>query len=105
MRAYFIENKVPQDYVIAECDSVNTIENLRNAKHIMEQNGWASAVVVTNDYHVQRSLWIARDEGIDACAAAARSPKRLLTVVNSRMRETASWLLYLSRRLFRGCTD
>ena len=100
MRAYFIENGVPEARVIAEDQSVNTIENLRNAKHIMEQNGWTGAAVVTNDYHVERALWIARDEGIDACGIAAKSPKRLSTVIISRLRETASWVLYALRRVF-----
>jgi len=100
MRAYFLENGVPEENVIAEDRSVNTIENLRNAKHIMEQKGWTDAAVVTNDYHVQRALWIARDEGIAACAVAARSPDRPSTVVISRLRETASWALYALRRIF-----
>ena len=100
MQAYFIENGVPEARVIAEDQSVNTIENLRNAKHIMEQNGWTGAAVVTNDYHVERALWIARDEGIDACGIAAKSPKRLSTVIISRLRETASWVLYALRRVF-----
>ena len=100
MRAYFLENGVPEACVFAEDTSVNTIGNFRNAKHIMEQNGWSSAAVVTNDYHVERSLWIARDAGIDACGIAARSPKRPSTVVISRLRETASWWLYACRRIF-----
>ena len=100
MKAFFLENGVPEQSVTAEDQSVNTIENLRNAKHIMEQNGWQSAAVVTNDYHVERALWIARDQGIEACGIAARSPDRPSTVIISRLRETASWILYALRRIF-----
>lgn len=100
MKDYFLNNGVPEANVIAEAQSVNTIENLRNAKHIMEQNGWSTAAVVTNDYHLERSMWIARDEGIEACGIAARSPTKPSTVVVSRLRETASWILYALRRIF-----
>lgn len=100
MRAYFLENGVPEEHVFAEETSVNTIENLRNAKVIMDAHGWTGAAVVSNDYHVQRALWIARDAGIDACGIAARSPDRLSTRILSRLRETVSWCLYVFRRIF-----
>lgn len=100
MRAYFLENGVPEENVFAEDASANTIENFKNAKKIMEDRGWRTAVVVTNDYHVQRALWIARDAGISASAAAAKSPDRISTRVISRLRETVSWCLYAFRRIF-----
>lgn len=100
MRAYFLENGVPAENVFAEETSVNTIENFTNAKEIMDTHGWRTAAVVTNDYHVQRALWIARDAGIDACGIAASSSDRLSTLVLSRLRETVSWCLYAVRRVF-----
>lgn len=99
MRAYFIEKGVPEAQVIAEDTSTSTIQNLANAKEIMNQNGWETAAVVTNDYHVERALWIARDVGVDACGIAAPSPERLSTRVISRLRESLSWVLYALRRL------
>lgn len=100
MRAYFLENGVPEECVFAEDTSVNTLGNFRNAKKIMDAHGWTSAAVATNDYHVQRALWIAGDEGIDACGIAARSPDRISTRVFSRLRESVSWCLYALRRVF-----
>ena len=99
MRAWFLENGVPEGNVFAEDTSVNTIENFRNARKIMDAHGWKTAAVSTSDYHVQRSLWIARDAGIDVCGIAARSPDRLSTKVISRLRETVSWCLYALRRV------
>lgn len=100
MRAYFMENGVPEGNVFVEDTSTNTIENFRNAKKIMDMQGWKTAVAVTNDYHVQRAMWIAKAEGIDACAAAARSPDRISTRLYARFRESCSWCLYAFRRIF-----
>ena len=100
MREYFIQNGVPQANVIAETASVNTIQNLENAKQIMSQRDWETAAVVTNDYHVERALWIAQDAGLNACGIAAPSPERISTKLFCRFREGLSWVLYVLRRIF-----
>ncbi len=100
MREYFIQNGVPQANVIAEAASVNTIQNLGNAKGIMSPKGWETAAVVTNDYHVERALWIAQDAGLNACGIAAPSPERISTKLFCRFRESLSWVLYALRRIF-----
>lgn len=101
MRTYFIENGVPEDRVFAERLSTNTIGNFRNARKIMDEHGWSSACVVTNDYHVERSLWIAGDAGIDAEGIAARSPGSFWGYWFARVRESCSWVFYVLRRIFR----
>lgn len=100
MRAYFLEMGVPEENVIAEDMSENTIQNLRNAKKIMDERGWKTAAVTTNRYHVQRALWIAGDAGIDACGIAAQNSKQVGTVILSHVRETASWVLYALKKVF-----
>lgn len=100
MREYFIQSGVPETDVIAEAASVNTIQNLINAREIMRQKGWGTAAIVTNDYHVQRALWIARDADVTACGVAAPSPDRLSTRLFCRFRESLSWILYAFRRVF-----
>ena len=98
MRGWMIGAGVPEADVIAETESVNTAENIKNARAIMEAQGWRSAVVVTSDYHVQRALWIARDEGVRAVGAAAPSPDRPGAWMGARLRECVSWVLYALRR-------
>ena len=100
MRDYLIEHGVPESCVIAETQSVNTEENLKNAAGIMESRGWADAVVATSDYHLERALWLARDMGLDACGVAAPTPAPLGVAVGSRLRESASWILYALRKAF-----
>lgn len=101
MRAYFIASGVPEVRVIAENCSGNTIENLRNARKIMDAKGWRTACIVTNDYHVERSMWIAKDAGIAAAGIAARSPGSFKSYWLARVRESLSWVLYAVRRFGR----
>ena len=99
MKDYFLENGVPADCLIVEDASTNTIQNLRNAKEIMEAHGYACAAMITSDYHLTRALWIARDVGIDVWGIAAPSPHTPKGFIKTRFKEAASWLLYLRRKL------
>lgn len=99
MAAWFVKSGVPEKSVWKDVASVNTQENLENAAEIMAERGWKTAIIATNDYHVQRALWIARDVGIDACAVAARSPGSAKAWLLSRVREPVSWVLYWLRKL------
>ena len=99
MRGWMLEHGVPEDRVIAEEKSVNTVENLKNAGAIMEARGDRSAAVCTSDYHLRRALWIARDLGIDATGIAAPSPRRADVWLKNRLRETGSWILYYLRKI------
>ena len=90
---------MPEDRVIAEDRPLNTRENLRNARAIMAQRGFRTAAVCTNDYHLTRALWIARDEGVEAVGIAAPSTRDIVSFVKGRLRETCSWILYFIRKL------
>ena len=99
MRRWFIAHGVPGDRVIAEPDSINTRQNLLNAQGIMARNGWRTAAVCTNDYHLTRALWLARDLGLDATGIPAPSTKDPLSFARGRLRETCSWILYFIRKI------
>jgi len=101
MKSFFLENGVSEDCLILEDKSTNTIQNLRNAKAIMEKRGYTCAAMITSDYHLTRSLWIARDVGIDVWGIAAPSPHTLKGFIKTRSKEAASWLLYMRRKLNR----
>lgn len=101
MKAFFLENGVPEDCIIVEDQSTNTIQNLRNAKAIMEIRGYDCAAMITSDYHLTRALWIARDVGIHVWGIAAPSPHTLKGFIKTRSKETFSWLLHLQRKLKR----
>lgn len=90
---------IPDATVLEEGKSVNTIENLRYAKAIMDGFGLRSAAVVTSDYHLTRALWIARDLGLPARGISAHGPRRMHRILKARLTEAISWLLYFVRKL------
>ena len=100
MRGWMLEHGVPEDRVILEPESVNTLQNLTNARDIMASRGFETAAVCTNNYHLRRALWLARDVGIEATGIAAPSTKDPVSFVRGRVRETCSWILYFLRRVF-----
>lgn len=56
---------VPRTAIVLEETSRNTEENARNARRIMVEHGWNSAILVTDSYHMFRARYLARRVGID----------------------------------------
>ena len=68
MERYLIGKGVPEANIIKEEKSVSTYENVTFAKEILDKHfpqGF-SCVVITNDYHIYRTVRIAEDAGITA---------------------------------------
>ncbi|MFR0556140.1 YdcF family protein [Pseudoscardovia radai] len=99
--------------IIEEPDSTTTVENLRNSRAIIDRasnTGGASNIstagsaasepsigIVTNDFHVFRSLQIAHDQGYtDVRGIAAGSPRDML--LNNMVRESFAEAKYLIKR-------
>ena len=100
MRAFLVERGVPETDVYLEDQSVNTKQNLENARAIMQAQGWKTAAIATSDYHLTRAMWLARDLGIEACGIPAPQPVRLAVKISNYARESASWVLYALRKVF-----
>ena len=98
MRAWMIAAGCPEGDVLAETESVNTRENLMNAKRMMDALGLRRALIVTSDYHVPRALALARQAGLEA--AGRGSPSKPEYFIKNHLREGFSWLKFLweSRR-------
>ena len=90
MRDWLLAQGVPEADVVAETDSVNTRENLRYARAIMEERGLTQALVVTSDYHVARALALCRQEGIFATGKG--SPSKPEYFIKNHLREGLSWV-------------
>ena len=86
---------VPGDAILTDPDAMDTTQNVVNARRIMEAHGLSTAAICTNDYHLRRALWLARDHGLRATGGiAAPSPSSVKGLLRSRVRETCSWVLY-----------
>lgn len=83
--------------VVAVPEGRNTLQSLQAAEAYMSEQGWGSAVLVTDPWHSLRSRTMARDQGIDA----ETSPTRAGPSVRTRgtqaryiARETVAYLYY-----------
>lgn len=64
--ALLMECGVPPTVIKVESESVNTLQNITNAKAIMDTFGGKSCYVVTCAYHMKRALAICKDMRLDA---------------------------------------
>jgi len=90
MREWLLARGVPDTDIVAETESFNTRENLRNAKEIMARRGLSQALVVTSDYHVARALMLCRQEGVSATGKG--SPSKPEYFIRNHFREGLSWI-------------
>lgn len=93
MRNYLVGQGLPAETVWLEDQSFNTIENLTYSQNIMHTQGWQSAVIVTNPFHIYRCLIIAGQIGLRATAAPASphlgvSPAKNISNVKQYLRES-----------------
>jgi uncharacterized SAM-binding protein YcdF (DUF218 family) len=83
--------------VVAVPEGRNTLESLEAVEALMTEQGWSSAVLVTDPWHSLRSRTMARDQGIDAETSPTRagpSVRTRGTQVRYIARETAAYLYY-----------
>lgn len=93
MRAYLTQAGIPEERIVMEDQSLNTRQNLRFARAIMQERGWQSAVIATSDFHAARTLATARQEGLtEVSIAKARYtwPGKYAAV----LREGLSWIKF-----------
>lgn len=68
MRQYLIEHGVPENDVVADYAGRRTYDSCYRAKEIFGQN---SLIVITQEYHLYRALYLCNRLGIDAVGIAA----------------------------------
>lgn len=65
-KQYVIKQGIPENNILIEEESSITQENLLNAKKIMDNNAYQSAIIVSDPLHMKRSMLMAKDYGIKA---------------------------------------
>ncbi len=96
-RDYLARAGVPAGSLLAVPEGVDTLESMRAVGAAFAEQGWSSAVLVTDPWHAMRAERMAEDAGM----TAESSPTRLGPAVQTRaslfryiLRETAAYLLY-----------
>ena len=83
--------------VVAVPEGRNTLESMEAVDALMTDEGWQSAVLVTDPWHSLRSRTMARDQGIEAQTSPTRagpSVRTRGTQIRYILRETAAYLYY-----------
>lgn len=102
-RKYLESVGIPDNAILEEDKSTITQENLENAKKIMDENGYQSALIVSDPLHMKRAMLLANDMGIDAFSSPTQSSayKSFKTKIPFVAREAFFYIGYKWYRLFR----
>jgi uncharacterized SAM-binding protein YcdF (DUF218 family) len=100
-REYLVKQGLPADVLLLEETGTTTWESMRNAAAIARQQHIGSVMLVSDPFHMLRSLKMARDLRMDAYG----SPTRTSPISGSRaaevsyvVREAWAYLVYLFAR-------
>jgi uncharacterized SAM-binding protein YcdF (DUF218 family) len=94
--AAYLQERGVQD-VVAIGAGADTFQSLEAAAEVFAEQGWTSAVLVTDPWHSLRSRSMARDQGIEAVTSPTRagpSVRTRGTQLRYIARETAAYLYY-----------
>ena len=102
-KQYAISKAVPEQAIFIEETSAITEENLENAKAIMEENSFNTAIIVSDPLHMKRAMLMAGDYGIDACSSPTSTTmyRSLKTKIPFLAREEFFYIGYSIARIFR----
>lgn len=73
-RDVLIDQGVPAEAILIERRSRSTEENATYARELMDENGFESAIVVSDAYHLLRAQWIFNIEGITVYTSPTVNP-------------------------------
>lgn len=98
-REYLSSRGVPPEALLAEESGMTTLASLTNAVAVARSNGIESVLLVSNDYHMLRSLKIAHDLGLDATASPIHTSAGLTAESAAHVvREAGAYIVYLFAR-------
>ena len=99
---YLMEQGIPEEDILLEEESETTLSNLENAKTIMDENGFSSALIVSDPMHMKRAMLFAKDVGITAYSSP--TPSTMYTSFESKLdfllRESTIYIGYCFYRIF-----
>lgn len=102
-REYAEEQGVPAEAIFKEEDSSITAGNLENAGKVMNQQGFNTALIVSDPLHMKRAMLYAKDLGITAYSSPTPTTmyRSWKTKTHFLMREVFYYSGYRLVRLFR----
>lgn len=103
-KLYAVSQGVPEDDVLTEDQSTVTLENLINAKKIMDVYNYQTALIVSDPLHMKRAMLQAKDAGIIAYTSPTHSSRFRTrdTKFKFLKREVINYIGYKWYRLFKS---
>jgi uncharacterized SAM-binding protein YcdF (DUF218 family) len=65
VKRFLIDLGIPEEMILTEVRSRDTVENARFVKEIFSERGYKRGLLITSAYHMRRALFIFRSEGLD----------------------------------------
>ena len=75
MRGLALEQGLPDDRMLLEETAASTLDSAMACCRIIRKNGWSTAVIVTDSYHLFRSVFLFRRLGVEAVGSAPQNGK------------------------------
>ena len=74
-RRYALRRDIPESAILIESRSRTTVENLLEARRLMQEHGLHRVIVVSDPLHMARALRLSRQLGIDAVGSPTPSTR------------------------------
>jgi vancomycin permeability regulator SanA len=97
MKRYLISQGVPEGCIIADGEGATTALTARNAARVMKEQGWQSALVISQYFHIPRTRLAVESYGVRPVYGAHAEYFELRDVY-SIAREVIGYGAYLMRR-------
>lgn len=104
-KRWLVGHGVPSRRVVTVPQGRDTLSSVTAVRARMQREGWSTAVLVTDPWHVLRARSMASDRGIDVAVSPARrgpSVRERSTQVRYLARETLAFLYW---KIFHRSTD
>ena len=99
-RRYALKQGVPDEAILIETASRNTVQNLVQAKRLMDHRGIHRVIIVSDPLHMARALRLSRGMGIDALGSS--TPSTRFRSFHTSWRFLAQEIYFFHRDLIMG---
>ena len=101
MRDWLIAQGIPEEDIMAECESRNTRQNLQYAQALLPESV-SHVTIITSDYHLPRAMALARDLGLEADGIGSPCRPEIQHWAKNHVREVLAWGKYLAEKVLTG---
>lgn len=99
MRRAALAAGVPENALMIEANSRNTLENARETAALLRERGWRRVLLVSDRTHLPRAALLFRLAGVEVAGRSGVRSRSSLTELATALREAMAWPRSLMRAL------